>query len=395
MSSDFLKAAQEVQQARRAKPDHPSGFEPGVEWNGTTGRITTPSKKAPDWRALLSAWELDPDVVEVVDDTVQMRSWGAVTKDGPVTLYYYRARLRLKRDTADIEEMVKVIKRRRPFIPPAPIEGAIPFVLLLADPQAGKYGTPEMVERFKAAVDEQVQRLKDLRSLGYEIDTMVLGLLGDLIEGCKGHYPMQAFTTTLNKRQQRRLGRWMVWYIIDAFRTLVSRMLVVAIPGNHGEERDETGKAYTTFGDNSDVEIPETVKEACERNPEAYGHITFRIPEEVLTVTVDIDGVICGFAHGHQAKRGAGNTQKKLEEWWKDQAFGNLPVGDAAILFSGHYHSLTITEHSKDRVHIQAPTLDSGSQWFEESAGRQSAAGLTSLLVSSRFRQGWNALWVT
>lgn len=391
----MLGAQEEVQQARRPRPQHPDGFEPGVEWNGTSGRITAPSRQAPDWRALLSAWELDPEVIEVVDDTVQMRSWDANVGDGRIErLYYYRANLRLKRDHADIEELVRIIQRRKPYKPPPPDAQAVPFVLLLADPQIGKFGTPDMVQRFRNAVDEQVQRLRDLRKLGYIIDTLVLGLLGDLIEGCKGHYAQQTFTVMLNKREQRRLGRWMVWYIIDAFRVHGVRILVVAVPGNHGEERDENGQSYTTFGDNSDLEIPETVREACERNPDAYGHITFRIPQEVMTITVDIDGVICGFAHGHQAKRGI-NTQKKLEEWWKDQAFGNRPVGDAAILFSGHYHSLTITEHSQDRLHIQAPTLDSGSQWFAETAGRESAAGLTSLLVSQRFRQGWSGLHVT
>jgi len=386
-------AIEEVENARKPTPQHPSGWEPGVTWDGKSGNIlAATSNKSPDWAALLSAWDMDPDVVEVIEP-VQMRSWDAAIGNGEVRrMYYYKASIRRKRGTGpDIDDLVKGIRKHkaRKYTPQ---DGDTAFLLALADLQVGKKGTAEVIDAMLRSIDAHAQRLKALRKCGHRIDDVYIACLGDLIESCDGHYDMQTFEVELDEREQRRLARHVVMYAVERFAPLAARLIIVAVPGNHGENRKD-GKSFTSFGDNSDLEVPEAVGEACRTNPDAFGHCSFVIPQKVMTVTLDIAGVIVGFAHGHQARSGT-NASKKVENWWSGQAFGNRPVGDAAILLSGHYHSLDITEHSTDRTHIQCPTMDAGSQWYAETAGNESMAGMLSLCIGKHFRQGWDELKV-
>src|SRR5690606_8546374 len=117
-----------------------------------------------------------------------------------------------------------------------------------------------------------------------------------------------------------------------------------AVPSNHGENRDD-GKAFTRVGDNIDVEIMEQVAEILSVNPEAYGHVAFRIPNDEIATAVTLAGHRVAFTHGHvaQSRGGAINT---LWGWWQEQAMGRAypTVADAEYLFAGHHHHLNIKE---------------------------------------------------
>jgi len=93
---------------------------------------------------------------------------------------------------------------------------------------------------------------------------------------------------------------------------------------------------------------------------------------------------------GHQARRGGGVSAAKIKAWWKDQAYGMQKVADATILVTGHYHHLSVLTEGI-RTHIQAPSLDGGSQWFTETAGVKSAPGLVTFTISGN---GWDDLRV-
>ena len=53
----------------------PPGWAPGLVWDGSRGTLTTGTLDSPptDWGPLLAARGLDPDVYEIVGDTI----WGA------------------------------------------------------------------------------------------------------------------------------------------------------------------------------------------------------------------------------------------------------------------------------------------------------------------------------
>lgn len=392
---DFLAEVPEPVDARAPRPQHPSGWEPGVAWDGNgAGTLTTgPLANAPtptDWSELISSWDLDPTKVEVIEP-VEYRSWDAAVGGGEVRrMRYYRARLRSKRPGAvGIEELVRLVKRSRKPRATEPVADGATYVVPLSDWQLGKTGTPQTVDRIVDAIDKAADRLEWLRKRR-PIGTVALPCLGDLGEACDGHYDMQTFTVELDGREQARLGRRLVLYAVDRFRPLAERIVVPAVPGNHGEKRKD-GKAFTTFGDNVDLEIPEGVAEACAMNPAAYGHVSFVIPRDGrLTLTLELSGVIVGFAHGHQARRGGTTPQQRVATWWSGQAFGQRPVGDAKLLLTGHMHHFSAVDHGP-RTHLQVPAMDNGSQWWDETAGLPARSGLLTVVVD---KNGWHDMEV-
>jgi len=387
--SDFLEE-EEHQDERRPVPQHPKGWEPGVEWDGSQGAIHTGPVAGPvgTWDDLLRSWDLDPDEVEVLEP-VQRRSWEVLRKDGTVErLNYYRASLRRKRASGhDITALESAIADKAPWDGPVP-EGPAAFLVGFADWQVGKRGSPEAVQRIADAIDRSVYRLRELHKLGRTIGSVYLAGLGDLGEACQGHYDMQTYEVMLNDREQRRVIRRLILYGIDAFLPYAERIVLPAVPGNHGEKRRD-GKAYTSFGDNADVEAFETVAEVVKRSPR-YDKVSFVIPGDSLTLTLDIGGTLTALAHGHQAKQ-AGHPVAKVAQWWSGQSFGMRPPGDAKVLVSGHFHSLAAVTHGP-RTHLQCPTEDNGSQWFDEVYGTGSLPGMLTVRMDGATANGWDDL---
>ena len=82
----------------RWKTDQPKGWEPGIDWRGDRGAVTTgPLTHEPDdaiWANLIADWGLDPSSVQIVPGSVQIRAWDANLGNGEVQrLKYYRASL--------------------------------------------------------------------------------------------------------------------------------------------------------------------------------------------------------------------------------------------------------------------------------------------------------------
>lgn len=372
-------AAKAAQSVRADRPTHPQGWEPGISWAGTHGTITSRpiAEPTPDWDSLIRTWGFDPAVVEIVEP-VQVRTWDAAIGNGEVrTMWYYRAGIRQRRAGApDVAELVAWIRKRKPAVP-LEVASTGAYGYAASDWQIGKKGTTAAAERILQTFDDSARRIRELRRMGRTIDTIYLFGLGDLHEGCKDHYAMQEFEVELDNRAQQRLVRHLWSRMVEVHAPLAPRIVCAAIGGNHGEERKD-GKAFTTFADNKDVGSVEAAAEAF-RQRTGYEHVSWLLPEGDLTLTLDMAGTIVGLAHGHQARRG-GTPQQKVREWWKDQAFGRRPVGDADILLTGHYHHLSVLSDG-GRTHIQAPTMDSGSQWWEETAGMPTTPGALTFTV--------------
>lgn len=381
-------ASQGAESVRRDRPQHPQGWEPGISFNGQTGTITSRpiAEPGPDWAELLRVWGFDPDKVEVVEP-VQVRTWDAAIGNGETrTMWYYRAGIRQRRESApDVAELIAEIRRHRSTKPRVSVGAEqvasaerveTAFIYCAADWQIGKKGTDAAVARVLASFDAAAERYRELRKIGRRFDAIYFLGLGDLVEGCKDHYAMQEFEVELDNRAQVRLARRLWIKGVETFAPLAPRLVCAGIGGNHGEERRD-GKAFTTFADNKDVAVLEGAAEVIRAS--RYENVSCLVPEHELTLTLDIGGLIVGIAHGHQARRGT-TPQQKVREWWKDQAFGRRPVGDADLLITGHYHHLSLLSDG-GRTHMQAPTMDSGSQWWEETAGMPTTPGALTFTV--------------
>jgi hypothetical protein len=388
----LIEPRAEPEPIRIVRQSHPKGWEPGISWDGKRGEVTSPptTEAAPDWTAVLEHFNLDPLLYEVLEP-VQMRTWDAVLKGEVIQHWYYKANFVKRRSGGvDLEALLVEVRAHRPS-GPRPQAGEAAYFVCFNDWQLGKEGTVAAVERIQRFIDGAVDRLADLRSIGRSIGTVYILGLGDMIESCDEHYAMQRFTVELNSREQRRLTRRLIMHGIERFAPLADRVVVPVVGGNHGENNRSGGKVTTSFSDNSDLEVFEGVAEACACNPDAYGHVSFVIAEKQLTLTLQpiTGGPIVGMAHGHQAKRGA-TAQQRVATWWSGQAFGQRPVGDATILVTAHAHHFSVIENGP-RTHLLAPTLDSGSQWWEESAGIPTTQGMLTFVVD---QAGWTDLQV-
>jgi predicted phosphodiesterase len=238
-------------------------------------------------------------------------------------------------------------------------------------------------------VDLIPARIKQLRKSGVDVGHIVIAGLGDLVEGTCGHYPAQQFRIEVDRREQIKLVRRGIRDIIMAVAPLSDQITVCAIGGNHGENRGLNGKAFTTTGDNDDVAIFEQIAEIFQANPEAYGHISFRLPLERLTLSLNLSGQIVSFTHGHLSKAGP-NAAQAVWNWWKDQALGRAHEGvaDANILVTGHYHHFNVKEQ-EGRAVIICPSLTPVGEYFQDAYGVKTRPGTLTFTVD---QNGWGNL---
>lgn len=379
-------------------PAHPKGWEPGVVWSPSKGGVVV--ALAPDdadadgafWALVIADWGLDPLTTEIVPDSVEIRAWDQPVGNGVVNrAKYYKARIRPRRNAqsaADADELARMIMRRktRKMSP----SGGTGFCLALSDFQLGKGeggGTEATVQRIADAIDRQRQRLKDLRRIGRQVDTVALIGLGDIVEQCTGHHPSQLFTVDCTRREQLRLARLLITHAVDSFADLASTIVLGAVPGNHGENR-QNGKMITTVDDSDDLAVFEQVGEALRQNPGRYDHVEVDLADG-LVLTRDVCGVTVGWTHMHQAR---GTGQKGIEDYWRGQVMGGHPLASAQILNTGHFHHLLISE-ATSRTVIQVPAMDGGSAWFTNATGQWSPPGMVSYLAGTECGpRGWSDL---
>ena len=370
----------------KPKQTVPKGWEPGVTWSpgsGGTMVVPCPNGEADPafWAQVMEDWGIDPALTEIVPDSIEVRVWDAAIGNGAVQrMRYYKCRMRSRRaamTVVDVDELAMMVKRKRPRKPLAPSEG-VSFILNFSDWQLGKGeggGTPATVQRISDAIDAQVQRLKDLRRIGRNIDSVLIVGMGDVVEQNCGNYPSQLFTTDATRREQLRLARLLVTYGVDSFAELAASIVLGAVPGNHGENRSD-GKMITTVNDNDDLAVFEQVGEALLQNPSRFDHVEIDLTDG-LVLTRDVAGVCVGWTHMHQSRSGG---QKGIEDYWRGQVMGGHPLASARILNTAHFHHLLISE-ATSRTVMQMPAMDGGSEWFTNSTGQWSPPGMVSYLA--------------
>ena len=387
LKDDVAKVPQDGQTVKRP----PSGgqWTPQVTLTETEGTAVSGVLACEnDERELIAGWQLDPDVWEIVPGTLTVNRWQQ-HDDSDLWLYQYKAKLIVRGENprADIDELVSAIsKRKRPKKEPP--SGDHGYVINLADFQVGKGeggGTPAFLDAITACFDALEDRLYRLRKQ-YAVGQVVIVGMGDLLERCQGNYPSQAFQADLNEREQARVVRRLLLDVVSRMARLAPDVVVTCVGGNHGENR-LNGKAFTDPGDNLDVSVFESVYEATQINPEAFGHVRWHIPTDKLVIALDVAGVRCAWTHGHLASRGA-NPQAKQTAWWMGQAFGDGPrrwtgLSEAQVLTTAHYHHWASVE-THGRLWLQCPSMDGGSRWFTDATGQHSARGTLTYLCGPR-----------
>jgi hypothetical protein len=79
--------------------------------------------------------------------------------------------------------------------------------------------------------------------------------------------------------------------------------------------------------------------------------------------------------------RGGGNPQAKARTWLANQSLARSEIADSDLLLMGHYHFFSAYESDGKRLILQAPSLDSGSEWFDNTNGGRNSAGVLTLII--------------
>jgi predicted phosphodiesterase len=280
----------------------------------------------------------------------------------------------------DVEQLVKDISKWKPTKTSQSTSGEGAFVVAFSDQQIGKKagsgGTAESVERLLYLTDQSIQRLKELRKIGRGLGTVVFTLLGDHVEGntSQGGRLQSQAASDLGQTEQVRVARRILLQQVKAFAPLCDELVIAVVNGNHDEV---TRQMAADPSDGWNVDIVSSVQDICAEN-DAFSHVKFRYPQKGhQTLAVEVCGTTLGLFHGHQF---SGDVTKYIS----GQATGQTALGMADLWLSGHYHHFQAKDVG-ERLWVQAPTTDAGSDWFRDRKGLESKPGLLTLTIGEGY----------
>ena len=353
----------------------PEEWRPRMEIDEEGGyAISTPKAMPPDAVDILKEFDLSPD--DWIITSVRRSRWQRYDEE-----WLHSARVNLVpvaqglQDKADIQSLIDDIRKWKPKKFEKKV-GSLAFVFAPSDQQIGKkqgdQGTEQTIQRILTATDGAVQRLHDLRKVGREIDTVVIALLGDHVEGnvSQGGRLQSHSASDLGLTEQTRVGRRLLMAQIKAFSPLVNRIVVAVVNGNH----DEVSRQFSLDpAEGWNTEIASAVQDACAEN-ENLSHIEFRYPAKShQTLALEVCGTMIGLFHGHQ-------TGKDVVKYLSEQAAGQTALGGCDVWLSGHYHNFRSMDVGS-RFWAQCPTVDPGSAWYRDRRGLESNPGILTLVV--------------
>jgi predicted phosphodiesterase len=284
-------------------------------------------------------------------------------------------------DQLDAEKLIDEVKKWKPEKGIKQSTGAGSFAVFPSDQQLGKKtgsgGTEQSINRLLNLTEASVHRFKMYQKMGLNLGTITLGLPGDHVEGnVSQNGRLQGLAASdLGLTEQVRVARRLLMAQIKALAPLAERIIVPVINGNHDEV---TRQVAADPADGWNVEIAAAVQDACAENP-ALKHVEFRFPSSGhQTLVTEICGTHIGMFHGHQA------NQNNVLKYLSQQAAGQTALGNADIWISGHFHNFR-TMDIGDRLWLQCPTTDPGSEWFRDRAGLESKPGLLTMIFGGDF----------
>jgi hypothetical protein len=372
-----------------------SGWQPGLELNEATGlgeitHVGTDPNYRNKFDDILRGWGFDPKYYEIVD-TVKASSWNTQLKGGTVeTFYAFKGVVKKKRPGQDkyFQALFKQASRK----PPLKLKthgGDTAFLWFMSDWQLGKkdFGVENTIKRYDLALQDGVNRIKELRKSGVQIDEIYMIGLGDLTEGCSPtYYDSLPHNIELSLIEQYALARSMMMKTVETFLPHADKLVLAGCPGNHGEvSRTGKGQVSTSRLDNSDTMHIQICEEIMKANLDRYKKVKVIVPDGFHQV-MKIKSISCAWLHGHMSA-GSGNAEAKIENWWKGQMYGKLDTKDVSILISGHYHHFRAKQQG-DRTWFQSPSLDKSID-FTERTGNWSHPGVLTFTVN---KKGWDNL---
>lgn len=359
-----------------SKPVAPNGWQPNIVFDELTGEGTATTDalySEPNFDQFLRNAGYDPDVYEVVGNTVRTSKWQQ-REDG-AWLTSFRFTFRLKNRAVDLPLLWSTAKRATKPLKPVPL-GKV-FVVIPADWQVGKVGsrggTPELLERIFASfagIEATLKRGK------YE--RIVILDAGDIIEGIENvAATAQLQSNDLSPMQQVDLAASIMWDLVKLCSNYAP-VTYATVGSNHCQWRVNKQAVGMPGVDDWAIVIAQQLRRlAAETNRD----VDFKIPakhDESLTLDPFGDTFhVIGLFHGHQAK-----SPNAVETWLTKQAFGNQALKDFSIAVSGHFHHTRIEELGRShnggsRWWIQASTSDNGSDWFRLTSGSDAGTGIS------------------
>lgn len=255
------------------------------------------------------------------------------------------------------------------------VTSAAARVVIISDPQIGKVdhrgGTPQLLERVAYFRQQLDQIMADQPCA----EAVVLDA-GDLIEGFENTRG-QLHSNDLSLPSMLRVARAILTDLIGTVAARHERTRVATCPSNHSAWRSGSGYLGTP-SDDFGIDCHRAVSDIFARSdpsvewvwPDTYDQST----------ALDIAGARVGVTHGHYAK------QRQFKAWLAGQALGSTVLADCDIIVSGHYHSFLVEGvgflNGKERTHLQAPTMDNGSEWWRALTGDDSAPGLLTFTIT-------------
>lgn len=350
-----------------------------MDLNTATGegefQNVTSDKPLTDWAHVFAKFGLDPDRFVIVDDTVRMSVWQTSrrTDDGDrdvQNLYSYRARFRRNQDIdaldlpalyAAAQEAVQVTEQART---------ERTTVVVWSDPQIGKTAsrgaTPELIAR---SIEKRQKLAAELERRAPKACALLDG--GDGIEGFEsGGNPMFTNDLSLTKQLDLYGTELMEW-----LKVLLpyGHVGVLAVPSNHAAWRNGKQNLGNPGDDLGLFMHQQVAKISAAANLDISFHSSTEYDE---SAALDIDGTRVGLVHGNQFGPGQAVT------WWEKQTFGAQAIASCDVMVHGHYHSFSMNVAGRNPVSkrqrwaMGAPTLDNGSDWYRNTAGRDSDPGV-------------------
>lgn len=383
---------------------HPNGDKAWATVSPDGGELSTgamPVELGTDWDSVLKGFGLDPDVFEVVDDTVRMSKWQSSKRleNGDrdlIWLYSYRARFRRKSLTAlpdtEVEDIRKYVQKWKPLSKTkqeSPETGST-LVVCWADQQLGKSaggGVDATVERILDSYTATIERVKELRRNGRNIEKIAIVNMGDPVEGCDGNYASQLFTVELTQRQQLLLALDLWAQGVRQLSSLAEESEFISVLCNHGEWMRRGGKAVTSDSDNAGGFLTDALQRILAGRPEA-DKLKWNIPHDEMTTTSVLSGVKVAFTHGHKI------TGKEVE-WLRGQSIRILREEgrEPDIWVTAHRHHLQVQDFGP-WYRFQCPSNDGGSKWYTDTSGNWSTPGTLTFLVGKHDPRGWSDMAV-
>lgn len=358
----------------------------------STGTLAAPLELSTDWTGVLRGFGLDPDVFEIVDDTVRMSKWQTSkrTEDGDrdaMWLYSYKARFTRRAPTLTDVDFASILDKIGQYRPSASrirpsTDDPCTYLVSLADLQIGKSaggGIEGFRERFERAVDTSVERLAWLRKR-HNIERVMVANMGDPIEGCEGNYASQLNTVKASLREMLVIAGHSFTDAITAH----DADDALTVLSNHSEWMRRNGKQVTGDSDSADGYLFEQLREKfqfAEKGPSRWF-----IPHDEMIVMANLSGIDVAFTHGHKIP-----SQAREAEWLSNQSIRLLREEhvEPRIWVTAHLHHFDVRDFGP-WFRFQCPSLDGGSKWYGDLTGKWSTPGLLTMLVGKHDVRGWS-----